>query len=273
MGVLSLDLDNPLEKKMAIHSSILAWEIPWTKEPGGFQFMRSQRVGHDWATKQQHPTLTAVVSSGGTKTSFSFTIIHSQPRSHLGIGKKNKSLLRHSDGESPVRKIKRVNSILAFNTSWVDFPGQSDFPVFLPDKCLGLGHADLSTAVLLKGWFPEPGALKSPGNLLLIEMPLIIPHTRPTKSESPVWSPRMLRHPLEGSDINTHWGLRTTGLQHMACLILIPFIFPSYQCPSFSPKHLTTSHSSSSLTQLFLWTLTIPLLGTALIVYIAQFIT
>ena len=38
---------------MAIHSSILAWEIPWTEEPGGLQSMGSQRVGHNLATKQQ----------------------------------------------------------------------------------------------------------------------------------------------------------------------------------------------------------------------------
>ena len=36
-----------LEKEMATHSSILAWEIPWTEEPGGLQSMESQRVGHD----------------------------------------------------------------------------------------------------------------------------------------------------------------------------------------------------------------------------------
>jgi len=35
---------------MATHSSILAWRIPWTEEPGGLQSMGSQRVGHDWAT-------------------------------------------------------------------------------------------------------------------------------------------------------------------------------------------------------------------------------
>ena len=34
---------------MATHSSILAWKIPWTEEPGGLQSMGSQRVGHDWA--------------------------------------------------------------------------------------------------------------------------------------------------------------------------------------------------------------------------------
>ena len=38
---------DPLEKEMAIHSSILAWEIPWTEEPGGLQPMGSQRVRHD----------------------------------------------------------------------------------------------------------------------------------------------------------------------------------------------------------------------------------
>ena len=42
--------EDPLEKKMATHSSILAWRIPWTEEPGGLQFTGSQRVRHDWAT-------------------------------------------------------------------------------------------------------------------------------------------------------------------------------------------------------------------------------
>ena len=41
--------EDPLEKEMATHSSILAWKIPWMKEPGRLQSMGSQRVGHDWA--------------------------------------------------------------------------------------------------------------------------------------------------------------------------------------------------------------------------------
>ena len=48
--VRSLGWEDPLEKEMATHSSILAWEIPWTEEPGGLQSMGLQRVGHDWAT-------------------------------------------------------------------------------------------------------------------------------------------------------------------------------------------------------------------------------
>ena len=45
--VRSLDLEDPLEKEMATHSSILAWRIPGTEEPAGLQSMGSQRVGHD----------------------------------------------------------------------------------------------------------------------------------------------------------------------------------------------------------------------------------
>ena len=45
---------NSLEEEMATHSIILAWEIPWTEEPGRLQSMDSQRVRHDLATEQQH---------------------------------------------------------------------------------------------------------------------------------------------------------------------------------------------------------------------------
>ena len=45
--VQSLGGEDPLEKEMETHSSILAWIIPWTEEPGGLQSMGSQRIGHD----------------------------------------------------------------------------------------------------------------------------------------------------------------------------------------------------------------------------------
>ena len=45
--VQSLDREDPLEKGMATQSNILAWRTPWTEEPGGLQFMGSQRVKHD----------------------------------------------------------------------------------------------------------------------------------------------------------------------------------------------------------------------------------
>ena len=48
-----LGRENPLEKEMATHSSILTWEIPWTEEAGRLQFVGPQRVKHYSATKQQ----------------------------------------------------------------------------------------------------------------------------------------------------------------------------------------------------------------------------
>ena len=47
MRVPSLGREDPLEEGMATHSSILAWRIPWTEEPGRLQSMVLQRVGHD----------------------------------------------------------------------------------------------------------------------------------------------------------------------------------------------------------------------------------
>ena len=53
----SLDpLEDPLEEKMATHSSILAWRIPWTEEPGRLQSMGSQRAGHTCVTKHKAQT-------------------------------------------------------------------------------------------------------------------------------------------------------------------------------------------------------------------------
>ena len=53
MQVWYLGQEDPLEEEMATHSSFLAWEILWTEEPGGLQYMGSQRVRPDWA---QHST-------------------------------------------------------------------------------------------------------------------------------------------------------------------------------------------------------------------------
>ena len=54
MWVQTLDQEDPLEKEMATHSSILAWEIPYKVKPGGLESMGSQRIRHDFVTKQQH---------------------------------------------------------------------------------------------------------------------------------------------------------------------------------------------------------------------------
>ena len=51
--IQSLEWEGPLEEEMATHSSILAWKVPWTKEPGGLQYMGLQRVIHNLATELQ----------------------------------------------------------------------------------------------------------------------------------------------------------------------------------------------------------------------------
>ena len=54
MWIQSQGGEDPLEKEIATHSSILAWEIPWIEEPGGLQSMGSERLRHDLATKHHH---------------------------------------------------------------------------------------------------------------------------------------------------------------------------------------------------------------------------
>ena len=52
-----LGQEDPLEEGMITHSSILAWKIPWTEEPGGLQSLGLQRVGHNWAHTWQQFTI------------------------------------------------------------------------------------------------------------------------------------------------------------------------------------------------------------------------
>ena len=65
----SLGWEDPLEKEMATHSSTLAWNIPWTKEPGRLQSMGLQRVRHDWAASLSFTEfkLSCVIISSGPK--------------------------------------------------------------------------------------------------------------------------------------------------------------------------------------------------------------
>ena len=51
-----------MEKEMATHSRILAWEVLWAKEPGGLQSMGLQKIGHDLVTKQQQSSLVTAFS-------------------------------------------------------------------------------------------------------------------------------------------------------------------------------------------------------------------
>ena len=56
-----LGQEDPLEKEIATVSHILAWEIPWTEEPGGYSPWGHKRIGHDLATKQQYTKAQSLV--------------------------------------------------------------------------------------------------------------------------------------------------------------------------------------------------------------------
>ena len=64
--VPSLGQEDPLEKGMATHSRILAWQIPWIEKPGGLQSMGSQRVPHDFRTKQHQQQQNDESRGGGS---------------------------------------------------------------------------------------------------------------------------------------------------------------------------------------------------------------
>ena len=69
--------EDPLKEGMATYSSILAWRIPWTEEPGGLQPVRSQRVTHDWndLAGTQHSGIEIVVEGRSGKESSSLVRI------------------------------------------------------------------------------------------------------------------------------------------------------------------------------------------------------
>ena len=86
----SLGGEDPLEKEMATHSSILAWRIPWAEEPGGLQSMGLQRVRHDWATKHiaEKPTLTRMRHPESTV----YIRVHSRCHPFNGLGQMCKDM-------------------------------------------------------------------------------------------------------------------------------------------------------------------------------------
>ena len=113
MQVQSLGWDDPVEKEMATHSSILAWKIPWTEEPGGLWFMES--LGYDLAIKPPPPFLFLVRNT-----------------SHLGFPD-------GTSGKEPACQCRRCKKC-GFN-SWVGKilwrKAWPPTPVFLPGESLG----------------------------------------------------------------------------------------------------------------------------------------
>jgi len=96
-----LDREDPLQEEMSINSSILAWEIPWTEEPGRLQPTGLQRVRHDWETKQQpvkgcgqrHALPASILGwpGGSCSSPISLTFLgaHSRDISQVSVEEKN----------------------------------------------------------------------------------------------------------------------------------------------------------------------------------------
>ena len=95
--VQSLGREDPLEREMATHASILAWRIPWTEEPGGLQSMVSRRVRHYWVTNAHTHTHTRVHVHTHTHTVSK--IVPRHPYGFGSWGSTLKALMKFSFGD------------------------------------------------------------------------------------------------------------------------------------------------------------------------------
>ena len=111
--VRSLGWEHPLENGMAIHSSILAWRIPWTEKSGGLQFMGSQRVRHNWATEQQQQYIHRGFPGGASCK---------QPACQCR--RLNETLVRSLGWEDPLDKgMATYSRILVWRIPWTEKSG------------------------------------------------------------------------------------------------------------------------------------------------------
>ena len=107
--VQSLGREDPLEKAMAIHSSTLAWKIPWMEEPRRLQSMGSKRVGQDWATSLSLPlSLRVFVIYWNSNVNEHFALLFAKPgnpnlgdtlNGHWGT-ERNTDLLKNTQEET-----------------------------------------------------------------------------------------------------------------------------------------------------------------------------
>ena len=120
MEAQSLGWEGLLEEGMATHSSILAWEIPWTEEPGGLQSMGFRRVGHDRVTEHKHAhththvwMFVQVVSpdSGGAEVSKPMSVPWMQSFLYLGSA-------RETSGEKGGKTILDLS--VSYNGRWTN---------------------------------------------------------------------------------------------------------------------------------------------------------
>ena len=111
--VRSLGWEDPLEKRMATYSSILAWRIPWTEEPGGLQSTESQRIRHNWTTN--------------TFTFFSHSVVWKWDKGSVGAVLIHlvcfSSLWAHCSSFSHVQCLRKLLIYILSSLKWEGKPG------------------------------------------------------------------------------------------------------------------------------------------------------
>ena len=143
-----MQLLNTLEKEMATHSSILAWRIPQTEEPGGLQSMGSQRVGHNWVTN----TFTFIDTNVHILIKISQWPLNRDYHSHVVIAKRLAGLPKFPELVVKLEFTQVWNEVKVARSHLSDFlrPHGLQSPWNSPEYC---------TAEL----FPSPGNGPSPG--------------------------------------------------------------------------------------------------------------
>ena len=128
--VRSLGQEDPLEKETATHSSILAWEIPWTEEPDGLQSTALQRVGYDWAGNTFTFTMTMTAYNY-----FRFTDVETEARRLNGLLKVTQAVR----GSSRARPVCSGEYNLGL-VLWLSLPRRSSFSHWPMRPALAANH-------------------------------------------------------------------------------------------------------------------------------------
>ena len=148
--VLPLGLEDPLEKEMATHSSILAWEIPWTEEPGGLQSVGLQNR-HDWATKEHQRLISCYLKKKNHTCSLSRKAPVKKPNSVALCYDKETSGPGSCLNKGAVRRPLMEREVVAWVLKLI-YSSVSSLNVSL----------HFGNILLRRGWFPE-GQLGVPG--------------------------------------------------------------------------------------------------------------
>ena len=155
--VWSLGWEDPLEEEMVTYSSILAWRIPWTEEPGGLPSIGLQRVGHDWVTERTHTQWHWAWERNHLKFQVSHPLSMvtccSPPWSHFSI---TWMVIRKDVNVWPCPQRLRFQglcraTLISFQSTWVilrdcQIPGLED--VEAPFPALAMIQADLDSPFL-----------------------------------------------------------------------------------------------------------------------------